>query len=314
MLKFILKRLLLLIPTMLGITLIVLVFITITPGDPVRLMSGDQLSEEQMEEMRVSMGLRDPFPVRYVKYIKNVLSGDLGTSYRTKRLVVTEMLQRFPYTLLLVVISMVISLGLGIPLGIYAATHQYTWKDNTAILATLFCVSMPNFWFALVLVQFFAVKLHILPNAGIQNWTGWILPAITMALGYTASTARQMRSNMLEIIRQDFVTTARAKGLSETKVRYRHALKNAIIPVITLVGQTFGRALGGAMVFEVIFSIPGLGSYTLSALQSRDYPVIQSSVLILSTLFAIVLLIVDVVFALVNPTIRAQYVKKKSKI
>ena len=312
MLKYILKRLLLLIPTMLGIILIVLIFITITPGDPVRMMSGDMLTEEQMEEMRVSMGLRDPFPVRYVKYIKNILSGDLGTSFRTKRPVVTEMLQRFPFTLLLTTISMVLSLGLGIPLGIYAATHQYTWKDNAAILATLFCVSMPNFWFALVLIQFFAVKLGILPNAGIQQWTGWILPSVTMALAYTASIARQMRSNMLEVIRQDYITTARAKGQTERKIRYRHALKNAIIPVITIVGQTFGRALGGAMVFEVIFSIPGLGSYTLAALQSRDYPVIQSSVLILSTLFAVVLLIVDIIFALVNPTIRSQYAKKKS--
>ena len=312
MLKYILKRLLLLIPTMLGIILIVLIFITITPGDPVRMMSGDMLTEEQMEEMRVSMGLRDPFPVRYVKYIKNILSGDLGTSFRTKRPVVTEMLQRFPYTLLLTSISMVLSLGLGIPLGIYAATHQYSWKDNAAILVTLFCVSMPNFWFALVLIQFFAVKLGILPNAGIQHWTGWILPSVTMALAYTASIARQMRSNMLEVIRQDYITTARAKGQTERKIRYRHALKNAIIPVITIVGQTFGRALGGAMVFEVIFSIPGLGSYTLAALQSRDYPVIQSSVLILSTLFAVVLLIVDIVFALVNPTIRSQYAKKKS--
>lgn len=313
MLKFILKRLLMLIPTMLGITLVVLIFITITPGDPVRLMSGDLLSEEEMEQIRVDMGLRDPFLVRYFHYIGDVLHGDFGVSYRTHRPVISEMLQRFPYTLLLVSVSMVLSLGIGIPLGIYAATHQYTWKDNTAIVGSLFCVSMPNFWFALMLIQLFAVKLRWVPSAGVDHWTGWILPSITMALSHTATIARQTRSNMLEVIRQDYITTARAKGQSEAKIKYRHALKNAVIPVIMIVGQTFGRALGGSMIFEVIFSIPGLGAYTISALQNRDYPVIQSSVLILSTLFALVLLLVDVVFALVDPRIRSQYSRKRRK-
>lgn len=313
MLKFVLKRLLMLIPTMLGITLVVLIFITITPGDPVRLMSGDLLTEEEMEELRVEMGLRDPFIVRYFHYIGDVLHGDFGVSYRTHRPVITEMLQRFPYTLLLVSVSMVLSLGIGIPLGIYAATHQYSWKDNAAIIGSLFCVSMPNFWFALMLIQLFAVKLRWVPPAGVEHWVGWILPSITMALAHTATIARQTRSNMLEVIRQDYITTARAKGQSEAKIKYRHALKNAVIPVIMIVGQTFGRALGGSMIFEVIFSIPGLGSYTISALQNRDYPVIQSSVLILSTLFALVLLLVDVVFALVDPRIRSQYAKKRHK-
>lgn len=313
MLRFIAKRLLMLIPIMLGITLIVLIFITITPGDPVRLMGGDSLTEEEMEAIRVDLGLRDPFIVRYFNYLKDVFRGDFGISYRTHRPVLDEMLLRFPYTLLLVSISMLLSLAVGIPLGIYAATHQYSWKDNATIFASLFCVSMPNFWFALLLVQFFAVKLRILPTAGVDNWKGWVLPVITMALAYIASIARQTRSNMLEVIRQDYITTARAKGVPEGKVRYRHALKNAIIPVIMIIGQTFGRALGGSLVFEVIFSIPGLGAYTLSALQNRDYPVIQSSVLILSVLFAIVLLIVDVLFALVDPRIRSQYSSKKKK-
>lgn len=313
MLRFIGKRLLMMIPIMLGIILVVQIFIVITPGDPVRVIGGDTLTEEEMEELRVELGLRDPFYLRYFKYVWNVLHGDLGTSYRTSRPVLTEIMMRFPYSFLLVALNMLLALAVGVPLGIYAATHQYSWKDNAAIFASLFCVSMPNFWFALLLVQFFAVKLRLLPPSGIDKWIGWVLPTVALALAHIASIARQTRSNMLEVIRQDYVITARAKGLSEKKVRYRHALKNAIIPVIMIFGETFGRALGGSMVTEVIFSIPGLGSYTISALQARDYPVIMGSVLFLSTLFAVVLLIVDVVFALVDPRIRSQYTKKKKK-
>ena len=313
MLKFILKRLLMLIPTMLGIILVVLIFIVITPGDPVQLMGGDDLSVEEQQALREEMGLLDPFAVRYVKYINNILHGDFGRSYRTNRAVLDDVKVRFPYTLVFVIASMILSLGIGIPLGIYAAVHQYSWKDNLAVFFSLFCVSMPSFWFALLLVRLISVKWQILPAAGVDTWTGWILPVVTSALTHCASITRQTRSNMLEVIRQDYITTARAKGLSERKIRYRHALKNAIIPVIMIVGQTFGLSLGGSMVFEVIFSIPGLGAYSISALQNRDYPVIQSSVLIQSTMFAIVLLIVDIVFALVDPRIRAQYSKKKKK-
>ena len=313
MLKYIIKRLLLMIPTLLGITLIVQLFIMITPGDPARLLAGNEVSEEEVEALRVEMGLRDPFPVRYGKYISNVFSGNFGISYRTKRPVVSEIVQRFPYSLMLVLISMIISIGIGVPIGIYAATHQYTWKDNLAIFASLFCVSMPSFWFALLLIQFLCVKLDLLPTSGVSKWQGWILPSITLALAYAASIARQMRSNLLEVIRQDYIVTARAKGQSERKVLYRHALKNAIIPIIQIVGGIFGAAVGGSMISEVIFSLPGLGSYTIAALTSRDYPVIQTSVLILSTWFAIVLLLIDIAFALVDPRIRAQYSRKKSK-
>ena len=313
MLRYIVKRLLLMIPTLLGITLIVLLFIMITPGDPVRIMLGTQFSQEEMDAMREELGLNDPFHVRYFNYLKGALKGDFGNSYRTKAPVLGEILQRFPYSLMLVSISMTIAVCIGIPIGIYAATHQYSWKDNTAIFGSLFCVSMPSFWFALLLIQFLCVRLKLLPVAGITDWTGWILPAFTLALGYAASIARQMRSNMLEVIRQDFVTTARAKGQSEVKVRYRHALKNAVIPVIMTVGGIFGMAMGGSLITETIFSLPGLGSYTIGALAARDYPVIQTSVLFMSAAFAIVLLLIDIVFALVDPRIRAQYSKKGKK-
>ena len=307
MFRYILKRLLLLIPVLLGISLVVLILIDITPGDPARMMLGTQATEEQVLQLRQELGLDDPLPVRYVNFLWNVIHGDFGTSYMTHRPVFDEMMQRFPYTLTLVSISLVLSILFGIPLGVYAATHQHTWKDNSAMFIALFCVSMPAFWFALLLIRFFGVNLRWLPISGIKTWTGWILPCVSMALGLIAIIARQTRSNLLEVIRQDYSTTARAKGLAEGTVVYRHALKNAMIPVIMVIGGIFGSLLGGALISEVIFSIPGLGQYTLSGLNNRDYPVIQGSVLILSTLFAIVILLVDIVFAIVDPRIRSQY-------
>ena len=313
MLRYVVKRLLLMIPTLLGITLLVQFFIVITPGDPARLMSSSDVTEEEIQALRLEMGLDDPFHIRYANYINKILHGDFGRSYRTKRPVLDEVLTRFPYSLMLVTISMGIALIIGIPLGIFAATNQYTWKDNAAIFAALFCVSMPSFWFALLLIQLICVRLGWLPGGGVETWKGWILPALTGSLSFAATIARQTRSNMLDVIRQDFITTARAKGQSERKVLFRHALKNALIPVIMVVGGIFGMAMGGSMISEVIFSIPGLGSYTLSALQARDFPVIQTSVLFMSALFAVVLLLIDLAFAFVDPRIRSQYAKRSKK-
>jgi peptide/nickel transport system permease protein len=291
----------------------VLILIDITPGDPARILAGSTASEEEYQQIRTELMLDDPLPVRYVRFVWDVLHGNLGRSFTTKRPVWPDMMQRFPYTLLLTVLSIALTVAIGIPLGIFAATHQYTWKDNAAIFVTLICVSMPAFWFALLLVQFFAVKLRWLPPAGIETWKGWILPVVSLALGFASTIARQMRSNMLEVIRQDYITTARAKGQSETKVLYRHALKNAIIPVIMTIGSIFGMSLGGALIAEVIFSVPGLGNYTLVGLTNRDYPVIQGSVLFLSFLFCVVILIVDVLFAFIDPRIRSQYIKVKQR-
>ena len=313
MLRFIGKRLLLMIPVLLGITIVVQLLIEITPGDPVILMLGAKATPERVEEVREQMGFNDPLAVRYLRYMRNLFKGDFGASLMTKRSVFDEMIQRFPYTLMLVSFVMILSLLFGIPLGVFAATHQATWKDNVAMFAALFCVSMPGFWFALMLVQQFAVKWRWLPLAGVSSWKGWVLPIVALALGNTAIVARQTRSNLLEVIRQDYITTARAKGLGEGKVIYRHALKNALIPVIMVVGGVFGTLLGGVLILEVIFSVPGLGYYTMTGLSNRDYPIIQSSVLILSALFAVVILIVDILFALVDPRIRSQFARKDKK-
>ena len=313
MAKYIAKRLLMLIPVLLGISLVVLLLIDVTPGDPARMMLGARASQEEVDELRTELGLNDPLPLRYVRFLYGAVRGDFGTSLMTKRPVSEELLERFPYTLVLVTLGTVFSVLLGIPIGIYAATHQRTWKDNLAIFLSLIAVSMPSFWFALMLIRFFGVQLRWLPLSGVATWKGWVLPCAAMALGLTAIIARQMRSDMLEVLRQDYVTTAKAKGLTNRKVIYRHALKNATIPVIMVIGGIFGSSLGGSLITEVIYSIPGLGQYIMTALNNRDYPVIQSGILIISSMFAVIILIVDVVFALVDPRIRLQYMGKGKK-
>jgi len=313
MLVFIVKRLLMLIPVVLGISFIVLLLLAITPGDPAASMLGTQATPERVAELRAELGLDDPIFVRYFNFLGQIVRGDFGTSYFTKSSVFDAMMLRIPYTLLLVSVGLAVSVILGIPIGVYAATHHNTWKDNAAMFVALFFVSMPVFWFALLLVRLFGVQLRWFPLSGIGSWRHWVLPVVSMSLLFIATIARQTRSNMLEIIRQDFIVTAKAKGLPQHKVTYRHALKNAMIPVIMVIGNIFGLMIGGALVTEVIFGIPGLGQYTLAGLTGRDYPVIQGGVFILSVMFSLVILIVDIVFAIVDPRIRSQYGRKSEK-
>ncbi|MDR3364049.1 MAG: ABC transporter permease [Clostridiales Family XIII bacterium] len=313
MLRFIRNRLLMMIPIVLGISFIVLLLLEITPGDPAKMLLGTQATPERLAALRAQLGLDDPILVRFVNFLWQIVHGDFGTSFMTKRPVFEEMIMRMPYTLVLVGISLAVSVGLGIPLGVYAATHHNTWKDNGAMFISLFFVSMPVFWFALLLVRFFGVELRWLPLSGIDSWQSWILPIVATSLGFVATIARQTRSNMLEVIRQDYIVTAKAKGLPERKVIYRHALKNALIPIIMVIGNMFGLLIGGALITEVIFGIPGLGQYTIAGLTGRDYPVIQGSVFMLSVMFSLVILIVDVVFAIVDPRIRSQSGRKKHK-
>ena len=313
MVKYILKRLLLMIPILLGICLIVQILIDITPGDPAKIIAGATASPEDYQKVREDLRLDDPFWVRFGRFIGNAVQGDFGKSFSTKRDVWEDISARFPYTLILAFSSCLLAVVIGLPLGLVAAVNQNTWKDSLSMVLSLFCTSMPNFWFALMLVQWFAVKMKVLPVSGVETWQGWIIPVVSMALGYAANIARLTRSSTLEVIRQDYITTARAKGLPERKVLYRHVLKNSILPVVMSVGSMFGMSLGGALVTEMIFSMPGLGQYTLTGLTARDYPVIQGSVLFLSILFSLVILLIDVAFAFIDPRIRSQYIKTKSK-
>ncbi len=313
MIRYIIKRLIIMIPILLGISFIVLVLIDLSPGDVARIVAGVDAEEWEVEEVREALQLNDPLLVRYGRFLWNAVHGSFGKSFINKKDVWGDMIARFPYTVLLALLSVILAVLIGIPAGIVAATNQYSWKDNVTIVLSLFCVSMPAFWFALLLVQFFAVRLGWLPPSGVGTWKHWVLPTISLALAYSASIARQMRSNMLEVIRQDYIVTAHAKGLPERTVLYKHALKNALIPVIQVVGGLFSMALGGALIAETIFSLPGLGVYSLTALTNRDYPAIQGSVLFLSVISCMMILIVDIVFAFVDPRIRSQYMREKVK-
>lgn len=308
MARFIAKRILWLIPVILGVTFFVFTIMYFTPGDPVRLMLGANATEEQIQLKRDELGLNDSFLVRFGNYLKDTfVHFDLGTSYQTKQSVTEQISLRFPYTLRIALISVFLAALIGIPVGVLAATHQYSWKDNLSMFGSLFCVSMPSFWFALILVMIFSQQLGWLPSSGVKSWTGYILPCISCALGGAAGIARQTRSSMLEVIRQDYITTARAKGQKEMKVIYGHALKNALIPIIMTIGNMIGSSLGGALIAETIFSIPGMGVFMMNGISQRDYPVVQGGVLFISVCFCLCMLLVDIVFALVDPRIRSQY-------
>ena len=311
MIRYVIKRLLIFIPVLIGITIATQILISVAPGDPARIIAGMDAEEWEYQQIKEELGLNLPIVVRYWNFISRAVQGDMGTSFRTKRPIMPDIMERWPYTVMMATMSIVLSTIIGIPLGIFAATHQYKMSDGVAVLISLLAVSMPAFWFALLLVQLFSVRLMLLPVAGIQNWRGWILPTISLSLGYAASITRQMRSNMLEVIRQDFITTARAKGQTERKVRYKHALKNALIPVVQVIGGIYGMALGGALIAEMIFSVPGLGSFTLTGLMNRDYPVIQANVMFLSVLFCLIMLLIDIAFAFIDPRIRSQFAGRK---
>lgn len=310
--RYVLKRILWLIPSLLAVALIICFLSVLTPGEPARIVLGNDATNEDIAQFNHEMGLDKPFLEQYLDFISGILHGDFGTSYVTGNNITEEIRLRFPYTLRVALIGVLISVLIGIPLGVFAATHQYTWKDNASIFLSLFCVSMPSFWFALMLVQLLSKQLGLLPSMGVDHWYSYILPCFTVAVSEAANLARQTRSSMLEVIRQDYITTARAKGVKESHVIYKHALKNALMPVITLVATSFAASMGGAIVAETIFSIPGMGSYVVRAVNQRDYGVVRGTVVLLAFIFAIYMLIIDLGYAFIDPRIRSQYVRKKS--
>jgi len=312
MIRYIIKRLLLMIPVILGVTILIFTIMYFTPGDPAQLIMGPNASLEQIEAKRAEMGLDQPYFTRLLNYLNDVfIHGDLGKSYMNNRSVSGDILDRFPRTALIAFVSVLLSLIVGIPIGITSAVGQNTWRDRVAMVVSLLGVSMPEFWLGLMLVILFSLKLGWLPPSGIGTPAHFILPCVACSFFGVAGMARQTRSSMLEVIRADYITTARAKGLGEIKVIYRHALRNALIPIITITGAAFGMSLGGALVIETVFSIPGLGLYMCKAINMRDYPAIQGSVIFLAIAFSLVMLITDLVYALVDPRIRSQYQGKR---
>ena len=312
--KYILKRLLQMIPVLLAVAILIFTLMYFVPGDPVQIMLGDSAaSEEMVEQTRERLGLNKSYGEQLLDYLVGMLRLDFGQSYIYGTDVGKELLTRFPYTLTLAIFSLVFVGLIGIPLGVWCALHAGKAVDKILMVVTLVLNSMPAFWLGLMLIVLLTVKLGWLPSNGVATWKCWIMPVIACSLGALAGVCRQTRSSMLEVVRSDYVTTARSKGLAENKVIYGHALPNALIPIITVCGARFGMMLGGSTVIEAVYSIPGVGQYMVNAINSRDYPVVRGSIIYIAFTFSIIMLIVDLFYAFVDPRIRAQYAKSKKK-
>lgn len=310
--KYIAKRILWLIPVIMGVTFLIFTIMFFIPGDPVAIMLGSSATPAEIEQAREMLGLNGSYLHRFWNYASGVfLRFDLGTSFQYGTSVTADMLTRFPRTFTLAVASMLISICVGVPFGVIAATHQNTVSDRASMIIAMFGVSMPSFWLAILLVLLFSMKLGLLPSYGIGGLKFYILPAIANSFGGIAGFARQTRSSVLECIRADYVTTARAKGVSEKKVLMGHILPNSMIPIITYAGTQFSGLLGGAIVIENVFTIPGIGTYMVQAINYRDYGAVQGSVIFSAITFSVVMLIVDVIYAYVDPRIKAQYENKQ---
>ncbi|HJA70362.1 MAG TPA: ABC transporter permease [Candidatus Lachnoclostridium stercoravium] len=304
MLKFTLKRLLYLILVLIGVSFLVCLLLYMTPGDPVRMMLGESSTPEAQAELRAELGLDDPFLVQYGRYMANIVfHQDLGTSYSTGRPVLESILEVFPNTVTLATASIVIAIVLGTFLGIISAVKQNSLLDNAVMVLALIGTSAPIFWIGILMILLFSVQLNWLPPSGFGSFKQLIMPAVALGMQSTAVVARMTRSSMLEVIRQDYVKTARAKGQKEFVVIMRHVFRNALIPVITVVGLQFGTLLGGAMLTEIVFSIPGVGRLMIEAIKQRDFPIVQGSVLFVAACFSLVNLAVDLLYAVVDPKV-----------
>ncbi|HAK46442.1 MAG TPA: peptide ABC transporter permease [Spirochaeta sp.] len=336
--RFILKRLSLLIPTLLGVVTLVFFMIALSPGDPARVMLGERANKQQLEALRADLGLDEPLGVQYGLYLKRVVKFDFGKSIKSGRPVMEEIKNLFPATIELAFFAMIFATVLGIIIGVLSATRKNTWIDYSSMVGALFGVSMPVFWLALVLIMIFSVSFDLLPTGGRMNVRYYfeaitnfyvvdaiillfregdpkylgsalkhlVLPAVALATIPLAIIARVTRSSMLEVLKQDYIKTARSAGIKERRVVYRYALKNALLPVITIIGLQFGLLLSGAILTETIFAWPGIGKWLYHAIEARDYPAVQGGVVIISTTFVLINLVVDILYTIVNPKIRLQ--------
>ncbi len=313
MIKYIFKRVLSMIPVLMGVAFIIFFVLELTPGDPVRMLVGDEADEATIAEVRSSMGLDDPFVVRFFRYLGGVVQGNFGTSYTTKQPVSDAIFARFPTTITLALVTTTVAVALAIPLGVISAVKQDSLIDSLSRVIALIGVSMPNFWQGLLNILLFSVYLKWLPASGFSTPAHWILPALTIGTSAAAGIMRNTRSSMLEVIRQDYIRTARAKGASNRTVIWKHALKNALIPVVTVIGLRFGGALGGSVVSEQVFGIPGLGKLMIDSINKRDYPVILGGVLLIAFSYSVVNLMVDLLYTYIDPRIKSQYSTRKVK-
>ena len=318
MARYVLKRILWIIPTVLGVLFIVFTINRLGPGDPVLVELGSNYTQEQYDEVEARLGLDKNFVVQFYNYVKGiVLHRDLGRSYATGRPVAREIAAKFPVTLKFGLVGSIITVLLGVPFGIVSAVKQYSLADRSVTVFALIFASMPSFWLALMMIIIFSLNLHWLPASMPTSSTipfkYWILPCLAMGLSPVATITRITRSSMLDVVRQDYIRTARSKGQSESQIIWKHALKNALIPVITMIAIQLGGMIAGQVVLESIFSIPGIGSLTVTAIAKQDYNMIQGVVTVLATVVCVLNLIADILYGFVDPRIMAQYKSSKKK-
>lgn len=300
---FIIKRLLLAIPTILGVIFIVMLTIELVPGDPAELMLGEHATKEAVQNVRTALGLDKPLLTRYLLYLKHLAKGDMGRSIRENRAVTKEISDVWPATLELTIAAMMIAILIGVSVGILSAVNPNSFFDNINRIVSLFGLSMPVFWIGLVLIVIFSFWLRLLPTGGTGSFKHLILPAFTLSLPSIAMISRMTRSSLLEVLKEDYVRTARAKGLSKKVVILRHALKNALIPIVTLSGLQMGQLMGGAILTETVFAWPGLGRLMVRAIFARDYILLQGAVLIFALAFVLINLIVDLSYSFLDPRV-----------
>jgi ABC-type dipeptide/oligopeptide/nickel transport system permease component len=297
------RRLLLLLPVLFGVSLVVFGALRLIPGDPARLLAGDDATEDVVEGLRRRFGLDQPLPVQYLRWLGHVISGDLGTSFKSGRPVRVEIAARYGHTVVLTVVSVVLAIAIGIPAGLAAASRRGRLTDRVTMVAALLGVCLPGFWLGVMLQLLFSVRLGWLPTSGAGSWRHLVTPSFALAAFAVANFTRVTRASVLEVLDQDYVRTARSKGLAEGRTLFRHALRNALLPVVTVVGVEFGHLMAGTVIAETVFAYPGIGRFLVQAILSRDYPAVQGVVLVIALSYVLVNLVVDLAYAALDPRV-----------
>jgi peptide/nickel transport system permease protein len=298
------------IPMLLIVIFIVSFIMSLTPSDPGTLILGERATPEAVAEVNQKLGYNDPFLVRYSRYVIRAAQGDLGNSWKSGTPVITEIVRRFPTTVTLAAGAVFIGLVVGMTLGILSAVKQYSYLDIAGTSFAMILASFPGFWIGMMLIILFSLKLGLLPSFGNGSWKHFVLPWFTTSCVFIASMLRMTRTSMLEAIRMDYIRTARAKGQLERVVITRHALRNALLPVVTILGMEFGALLGGTVTIETVFSLPGVGSLIIEAIRMKDIPVVVGATVTLATCFTLIMLFVDILYAFIDPRIKARYMKR----
>ena len=306
--RYIVRRLLLIIPILIGVSFIVFAIMSMTPGDPGSTILGTSATQEAIDQLNHELGYDKPLLVRYANYMYNLLvKFDMGNSYRSNTSVSAEIIKRAPISIRIALNGMICATIIGIPLGVLSAVKQYSLIDSLSTMGAMFLAAIPSFWLGMMLMLIFYLKLGVLPSNGIDTLRHYILPMFAIGLPYAAYELRFTRSTMLDAVRQDYTRTCRAKGGSERTVIWKHALKNALLPVITVTGVNFGGLLGGAMITETVYSIPGLGTLIVNSIKTKDIPLVMGATLFLATFFCLIMVVIDILYALIDPRIKAKY-------